>query len=58
MVHILLPIRIIMGPLDSSVEVLGKSASFTQTPLQIQTTLKDRIQLQLMKGLVLTRGKL
>ncbi len=45
MVHILLPIQIVMGPLDSSVEVLGKSASFTQTPLQIQTTLKDRTQL-------------
>ncbi len=45
MVHILLPIQIVMGPLDSSVEVLGKSASFTDTPLQIQTTLKDSLHI-------------
>ncbi len=44
MVHILLPIQIIMGPLDSSIEVLGKSASFTQTPLQIQTTLTNTLE--------------
>lgn len=43
MVHILLPIQIVMGPLDSSVEVLGKSAVFTETPLQIQTTLTKSI---------------
>jgi hypothetical protein len=45
MVHILLPIQIVMGPLESSVEVLGKSASFTETPLQIQTTLQNSIQI-------------
>lgn len=43
MVHIFLPIQIVMGSLDSTVEVLGKSSTFIETPLQIQTTLTNSL---------------